>query len=106
MLNIEKLKRNKKFKIAIFIFAIFICAVSISNIIVASDINHIAHCHEENCSYCAIIHFCQFQIRISSLSIPPMIAILIILNRQKYIDYICDIKKRDTLVACKIQLNE
>ena len=105
MFNYYEIKKNNLFKILVILFTVFLCISSIVNIIIASDIDHLLHCHNENCEHCSIIHFAQMQAKYMYLSISPMIIALIIINKQKFINLINEINKSKTLIECKIQLN-
>lgn len=105
MFDINKIKTNKIFKTIIFIFALFICIVSITNVIIAFDLDHISHCNDDDCSHCAMIHFCQIQAKLMFLSIPPMIIALIMLNKQKIFNLLNNQNNKQTLIEYKIQLN-
>lgn len=105
MFDFYQYKNNKLFKIIIITLCVYISVISVTNVIIASDIDHILHCEEEGCSHCTMIHFCQIQLGVVYLSIPPMIFTLLFMKKQKIIDLINEINKNNTLVECKIQLN-
>lgn len=98
-------RSNKIFKICIFVLITFICVTSVLNIVIASDINHKLNCHDDNCTHCQIIDFCQIQIKVT-INMMLIIAIMSILKcNYRIAKLINKINKTYTLIDCKIQLN-
>lgn len=104
MLNSYKLNKSKIFKIIIFTIILFFCVASILNIVIASDSEHILHCHKDKCLHCDIVRICQIQ-SVTIITIMLLVTVLYTLNKNRILRIHNKVFKTITLINYKIQLN-
>ena len=93
-------------KILIIILCIFFVIIFFTDIMVASDIEHLQYCAEENCEKCILIYNADNTLKTIVLFILSILSgnlTFLIINKIKE-------KSRDfmslTLVNCKVRFNE
>lgn len=94
--------KNKYVKILIVVFCIIFVIMSVTTSIMAGNVLHTEHCHEENCPICSLVQIATDFIRNIELIIFDILIFIAIVPLVQIIEKNIKQSKKLTLVELKV----
>ena len=98
--------KNKYVKILIVVFCIIFVIMSITSSVMAGNVLHTEHCHEEHCTMCNLIQIATNFINIMEFAIVNMLVTIVIISLMQVIEKNIKYAKKITLVELKVVQNK
>lgn len=98
--------KNKYVRILIVVLCIIFVIMSITTAVMAGNVLHTEHCHEEHCRMCNLIQIATSFINVIDFAIVDMLVTIVIITLMQVIEKNIKYAKKLTLVELKVVQNK